>query len=252
MRTAGLLLVPMAMLPQLAAGSLVIAIYSNQQIFLGSDSLSVVSGNGTNIESRNISQKIFTVSSNCCASITGCYGSEFSITHNQSHQGFRVDLANTLGQICSSANGSDNDISNIVNQFSKNYIQFIQLEQTARKSADDIDSTRVCFWGYDSKEDRFWGSSYVFHWTNDVAISQAFDSKQINGFYIGIQGEDKFLPSVIRADGSNINLRSSNFSETLQHLNSTGGVADQDMVNMILEMFQLHKKYAHQLSSEKG
>ncbi len=243
-----------SLLFQPAMASLVIAVYSNDQIYLASDSLSVMSGYETNKESHLNSKKIFKVSSNCCASITGAFGAEF--VNVSSNQKFGLDLPGALGHACDDAckttNNLEERINNIIGQFSDNHSQFIRLECYAGKRTNGVEGTRVCFWGYDTAKDRFFGSSYLFDWTNDVVASQAFDSKHIDRYYIGIQGEDNFLPSVIINNGANIKLRSAGFSKTLQDLNSTNSVSDQQMVSLIIEMFQLHKKYACQLSSDKG
>lgn len=238
-----------------ACGSLVVCACRSDAMFLASDSLTAVTGNVSELEhlGPHTSSKIFKVTDTCCAAVTGGFGHFF--TQKNAGIAFRVYLPDALEAICKNVSTAQIPLSNAMSavtaQFGMAHANYIHWGTKAGLRPEDIEPTRLSFWGYAKLEKRFFGASCLFAGTNDVILTRQFDSSQ-TPVYIAVQGEGTFLPSVIRDPDRLPNLRSNEFSRTVKDFYSLNPVSEERMVNFLLEAFEMQKKYASQFSSDKG
>lgn len=236
--------------------SLVICVYQNNELYVASDSCSTIvpKAGTTDVPVTHFqSKKIFKVADTSCVSITGGFGN--SLTDQNNGQTSVVFLPNELENICNNLNSKtgqlQSDIATTVLRFNMRYSNYVNHALAAGVNNKDIDGTRICFWGYDDSTRVFFGLSCFFQGTNSMVLEPAFDSAS-TPVYIGIQGEDTFLPSIIREPDKFAELRSDEFNKTIRDISAGIPVSEERMINCILKMFYLHKTYAAQLSSDKG
>jgi hypothetical protein len=236
--------------------SLVICIYNNNELYVASDSCSTVVPKIETINSPVMqfqTKKIFKVTDTCCVSITGDFG--MSLSNQITGQMSKIFLPNGLETVCSNLNLAaeplQSDIATVISRFNVRYSDYVNQALATGGNSKDINGTRICFWGYDGSTHEFFGSSCYFNGTNDIILEAAFDSASSPN-YIGLQGEDAFLPSVIRGPEKFAELHSNEFSKTIKDIYRGTPVSEASMMNCILEMFHLHKTYAAQMSSDKG
>jgi hypothetical protein len=236
--------------------SLVICIYHNDELYVASDSCSTFvpkTGTVNDPVMQFQTKKIFKVTDTCCVSITGDFG--MSLSNQITGQMSKTFLPNELENICSNLNLAaeplQSDIATVISRFNVRYSDYVNQVLATRGNSKDINGTRICFWGYDGSTHEFFGSSCYFNGTNDIILEAAFDSASSPN-YIGLQGEDAFLPSMIREPEKFAELHSDEFSKTIKGIYRGTPVSEESMMNCILEMFHLHKTYAAQMSSDKG
>lgn len=234
--------------------SLVICIYHNNQIYLGSDSL--VHGEGG--EKNFNTPKIFPIADTCWVSITGNYGSTFRDTKTGSIIS-RIILPLELGQICRDLNATNQPLEykiiTVAKQFGSKYIDYFRKMLSIGKDPRKIEATRLYFVGYDPSTKSFFGKSCLFQGTNQAALETRFVRNSKNNLTdFSFQGEDHFLPALLTSsDEIFIKLRSDDLKRTMSQLwRPDSVVSDESVTNLMLEMFSLQKAKASSTGHDKG
>jgi hypothetical protein len=140
----------------------------------------------------------------------------------------------------------------VVSKFDTRYRQVNAWRQS---TGFEMSSTHLCFWGYDRLATNFFCASYVYDGTNAVAYSVAFRRGQkAVGKPIIFMGENEFLPAVLPATSGPLKeLKSPEFERlTSEILREASSVPEREVERYILELFDLHSKYAAKFSADKG
>lgn len=234
--------------------SLVICIYYNNQIYLGSDSL--VHGQGG--EKDFNTPKIFQIADTCCVSITGNYGSTFRDTKTASIV-LQIILPLELEKICRDLNSThqplEYKINTVIQQFGLKYVDCFRKLLSIGEDPRKIEDTRICFVGYDPLTKSFFQKSCLFRGTNQAALETRFERNSTSSEpYFSFQGEDHFLTALLTSsDDMFMKLRSDAFKRTMSQLvRFDSFVSDDSVANLMLEMFSLHKTNAASTGSDKG
>lgn len=234
--------------------SLVICIYHNNNIYLGSDSL--VHGEGQ--EKDFNTSKTFQITDTCLVSITGTFGSNFrdSKTGQVISQ---ISLPSELGKICRDLNATnlplEYRIDAVVRQFGLKYIEYFRKMLSIGEDPQKIEATRLYFVGYDLSTKSFFGKSCLFHGTNQAAMETRFVRNSKNNLTdFSFQGEGNFLPKLLTSsDDMFLKLSSDDLKRTMNQLSRPNSVvSDDSVINLMLEMFSLHKANASSTGSDKG
>ncbi len=234
--------------------SLVICIYHNNQLYLGSDSL--VHGEGG--EKNFNTPKIFPIADTCWVSITGNYGSTFRDTKTGSIIS-RIILPLELGQICRDLNATNQPLEykiiTVAQQFGSKYIDCFEKRLSTGEDLRKIEDTRICFVGYDPSTKSFFQKTRLFQGTKQAPLETKFErNSKINDPVFSFQGEDNFLPALLTSsDEIFIKLRSDDLKRTMSQLRRPDSVvSDESVTNLMLEMFSLQKAKASSTVPDKG
>jgi hypothetical protein len=241
--TVGILLL---LLCQSSFATLEICIYNNNALYIGSDSLVTQNTN------RILTEKVFKIADTCCLTIADNFGSLV-----RDGKTGRISLCFFPEEIQSIANYSrlskaplQNSISNFVVAFGYKYRNWMQ---TKLQEGGEL-TTRLTFWSYDKTNGDFFGSSCLFDGTNHVELETVFarGTRHI-GPSVWFQGEQHFLPDLILSKKKPLaDLRSDELAKNINAALMESPMSEQAIVQCMLEMFRLHKKYAASFSTDKG
>jgi hypothetical protein len=228
--------------------SLVIGIFNNDTLFVAADS----QASELSSDKKMIHRKIFKASDTCCVAITGQLGSTYK---KDSQVVGRVMLSEDLElisrEVCLTTNLPREKISRVVSKFDSRYREFCAWQ---RKTGFEVQLTHLCFWGYDRMATNFFCGSYVYSNTNVVYSVPFQRGAKAAGKPIMFVGENEFLPALISAKSGPLKeLKSHEFERlTSEILNEESPVPEREIEHYILELFDLHSKYAAKFSANKG
>jgi hypothetical protein len=202
-----------------------------------------------------LQKKVFSVANTCCVSIANNYGGfvRDEATGRISLLFLPKELESACNEMRQSTEPLQNTITNFLAGFKSKYDDYMRRQLLDGTTNQDT-STRLVFWSYDDSRKIFFGSSYLFKGTNHTVLETVFErgTNSVGG-PLSFQGEDSFLPGFIRSEDKQMAaLRSEEFTKTITAILAESPLAEDRVVNCMLEMFRLHKAYAPLFSSEKG
>jgi len=202
-----------------------------------------------------IVQKIFRFSTNGCAAITG--SAMLKLSGLPGKPEYSLNIAKALEQLCdrelSKPQSIEEKIALIAGELNLRCKVFFEDPGVKLPPSWQSERTRIQFAGYDPDNQRFFLKSFLV----GVADKPQFDMSQElgakNGEMLSLQGESRFLKDLLsRKDRVLWGLVSPEFAKTFDKLNGRSKVPDYLVKNYILEMFYLHRRYAANLSEDKG
>lgn len=240
-----------SILCQRCEATLVISIYNNNAVYLASDSL--LSPCDDRLKKIN-GPKIFMVSTNFCVAMSGLFGIPEKPRTNQP-SGLFV-LSGELKSFCDEEYSQPKPLKNKVMSIGDHFDEADQAYLEKMKSEGisllpEDQGTRLYFVGYDSSRTNFVGLTSVYG--IDIPDKVVF-IRGVNHFGPPIteMGESKFINAVVSSNDPRFkDVRSKipkTFNEALYEL----PISEEDMTNLILQLFQLHKKYAASFYSDEG
>jgi|HubBroStandDraft_6_1064221.scaffolds.fasta_scaffold166293_2 hypothetical protein len=235
-----------------STASLVIIVYNDNALYVGSDSLVSVQGD-TNSYKTN---KIFELNHSCCVSITGFFGTDFR-RENTGEIVESVRLPDDLERLCKLMSENNeplqSNITSIATQLSAIYDSCIKkLKSTGNDTKDN--STRVLFAGYDNAKKDFFEVSCAFGETNKGTLEIVLERGATNsGDVIHFQGEGNFLKALyLSKDEKFTRLRTPDYDDSMRAVLSEAPIPERRMIHILLTLFQLHKANAAALGCDKG
>ena len=231
-----------------AEASLVICVYNSNAVYIASDSL-VAEAHGA---MKYQSEKVFKLGETHMVGVTGQYGSDFIDDRTRKPictVNLLSDLETQCKLLCSTTNSLEAKIQTIMNVLATNSAIYARLCSLAQNPNDGI---ALFFTGYDESNQRFFGSYSHMRGTSQPTLAAEFDSRT-NSTSIYFLGEDRFLGTLLRNPERLPSVgQSQGVVETLEHLNHGLPVAEDRLVNSLMEMFALHKTYASTYTTDKG
>ncbi len=243
------------MLVQSSVGSLVITIYHDQAIFIGSDSLAVSMATGERVQSV---QKIFRVSSNACAAITGF--AVLKLGGLPGRPAYSLNIVDALEKLCEreadAPVSTEAKIALIASDLNLRCKFFFDDPAIKIPAGNDAGKTRIQFAGYDPDQKRFFVKSFIPGVADapqfDIAYEFGGKKEKAGSFPLSFQGEARFLSELMSHHAGLWSLVSSDFAKTIDRLNSPRKVPDYMIKNCMLEMFYLHRQNAARYDLDKG
>lgn len=235
-----------------AFGSLVITIYHNEAIYIGSDSMATSLATGKQVESV---QKIFQFSTNACAAITGL--AMLKVGGLPGKPEYSLNVVKALERLCERELSKPDSVESKIALIARdlNFRSKVFFEDPAIKlpPASASERTRIQFAGYNPEKRRFFLKSLVLGTEENLQFDIAQEFGEKKGEIVSLQGEARFLKDLLsRKDRVLWSLVSPDFARTADKLTGSGVVPSNLVRHYMLEMFYLHRRYAPNLSEDKG
>jgi hypothetical protein len=231
--------------------TLIIAMYNNDCIYLASDSLEGQT-EGTNTWQV---KKIYKISPTCAATINGNYGYSGAPQPNGGIPFY--SFMNVFSNLC--LNQRIDDTNRKIDAIYRGmHRAYYQLAFAINEKEDEQSGTRISFWGYDTNSKCFFGKSAWFDVTGESPLCTVFARGRTNiASNITFLGEDKFLPDLLFSDDAKLNpIRASPIyalaAPLLQSVQSGVNCSDEQMCNLMVAIFALHKTYAASNNPDEG
>jgi len=200
-------------------------------------------------------QKIFRFSTNACAAITGF--AMLKVGGLAGKPGYSLNIAKALERLCErelpKSEPVEKKIALIAADLNLRCKVFFDDPVIKLPAALESERTRIQFAGYDPEKQRFFLKSLVLGVGDEPQFDVARELSEKKGELVSLQGETRFLKDLIsRKDRVLWSLVSPEFAKTADKLGSSTIVPGYLVKNYILEMFYLHRRYAANLSEDKG
>ena len=233
-------------------GSLVITIYHNEAIYIGSDSMATSMATGKQVDSV---QKIFQFSTNACAAITGF--AMLKVGGLPGKPEYSLNVAKALERLCErelpKSDSVERKITLIAEDLNLRCKVFFDDPAIKLPGALESERTRIQFAGYDPEKRRFFQKSLVLGAGEELQFDVAQEFGEKKGEVVSLQGEARFLKDLIsRKDRVLWRLVSPEFARTADKLAGSTIVPAHLVKDYMLELFYLHRRYAANLSEDKG
>jgi len=239
--------------PRSAIASLVITLYHNGALYIGSDSAVTSLETGKRMGSI---KKTFRMAKNCCVAITG--SATYDIDTVSGKPFASLDFSKLLERLSASqltnAASLDRKMDFIAAGLNEVYRSLCTNGWGKMSANDNHPSTWLHFAGYSTRKGCFFIDGCLLEGTNDVHIDAV---KMYRGAFdpnpICLQGEPAFLQALLSGEKPELlPLVSPGFTETATAITSDQSISDARITGFILEMFRLHKRYSAQFGYDKG
>jgi len=236
----------------LTAG-LVICVYHNHEMYVGSDSLSLPGAAGDAFRSRSI----FKVADTCCVTYSGYYGPTLKSakTGKESRILFPAELEEICGDVRPAPGPLQGKIDRILALFGERYHEFLDRMKSEGATNGDVGgaAVRIAFMGFDGSKQAFFGASYRFSGTNRTVLETVFERNSTNNLgSLSFQGETRFLGALMSGEKKVAQLPSENFRKTVADIYTEVPIPEQRLTDCMLEIFRLQKSYSASLGYDEG
>jgi hypothetical protein len=223
-----------------AKGTVIIAFSSSNALYLASDSLAASMDHSYS----NRVEKIRQVSKYCCFTLSGVatYGFPGPAGGPSLEFDCPQQMERAFRETQSRNRSAQASITNAVAVFETACRSFCRRAVAA--GARDFDTALFTFWGYDDRQDCFFGLSWRSGGTNDGVFHASFDSRTKSG-PLYIQGDSDFLSAFISNHNTfpTVELPDSS-KKTWDKIVSSQPVSEEEIVSELVDLLAVHKKYS--------
>ncbi len=196
------------------------------------------------------------VSTNFCVGMTGLFGIPIKAQTNQPPSGL-FTLSDELKNFCdeeySEAKPTSDKVLSIHDNFETAHQAYLKKAKSDGISLLPEDQgTRLYFVGYDDSKSNFVGITTVFR-TNATDSDVVFvRGANYFGPPITEMGEAKFINAATSSDDPKFKDIRSKIPKTFYQALYGTPLSEGDVVNLILQLFRLHKEYASSFYKDEG
>ena len=242
----------------ISRASLVIAIFNDDRLFLGSDSQATsFNTNAAAAGPCETVAKMFPVSPTCFAAMTG-YNGPIANAHSADTGGGHSSLLDTLQKDSTNQyvlkTSLTNKIQDVVRDFYSTFNAFTERAELGGSSLHTAESL-VVFWGYNHDNAAFFNDCFLFAPNGAVKRFCIFKrgKKEKLGDNILFQGETDFLREVLaNREPKFASLRDAAFKNGIKIINRNRYMSDKAVVHFMLMLFHLHKDHARDFFPDEG
>ncbi len=247
------ILVLLSAATQSSLASLVIVLYNNQGLYIGSDSAITSLETGKRIGSA---RKTVRIAENCCVAITGSAGYDIETVWGKpfASLNFSKLLEQLSAQQLTHPASLDHKIVSVATGLNQAFCSLRTNGWGRLSTTDSLLPTCLHFAGYSTQNGCFFVDGCLLDGTNAAHVEPV---KKFRGDYdpnpILLQGEATFLQALLSGEKPELLRRvSPEFTDTATGIRSGQSVPDGRITSFILEMFRLHATYSAQFGYDKG